>query len=176
MDESKTEENESKEIDYKGRSVSQWFRWIHLSIKIFLDGTKYTIPLQLFPLSVGIGLVKDTTVSTENWTDSLKFHLTRYPRQTARFQPRSARGELEMLMVMREIERSILESITNRASPFQVVGLTQNSISISQMMSWFKASRNSSCEETWPPQMQPGQAGRRVGADFRRAFTTLGRL
>ena len=58
MDESKTEENESKEIDYKGRSVSQRFPWIHLSIKGFLDGTKYTFLLQLFPLSVGIGLVR----------------------------------------------------------------------------------------------------------------------
>jgi len=68
----------------------------------------------------------------------------RYPRQTARFQPGSARPDLEMLMVMREIEKSIMESITNRALPFQGTA---------------------------------GETGRRVGgADFRRAFTTLGRL
>jgi len=70
----------------------------------------------------------------------------RYPRQTARFQPGSARPDMEMLMVMREIERSIMDSITNRALPFQ--GL-----------------------------QTAGETGRRVGgADFRRAFTTLGRL
>merc|ERR1712130_233880 len=64
----------------------------------------------------------------------------RFPRQTARFQPGSARRELEMLMVMREIEKSIMESISNRAAPFQ------------------------------------GTGHRVGGADFRRAFTTLGRL
>merc|ERR1711971_599691 len=70
----------------------------------------------------------------------------RYPRQTAMFQPGSARPDMEMLMVMREIERSIMDSITNRALPFQ--GL-----------------------------QTAGETGRRVGgADFRRAFTTLGRL
>merc|ERR1711971_1288370 len=67
----------------------------------------------------------------------------RYPRQTARFQPGSARPDMEMLMVMREIERSIMDSITSRALPFQ--GL----------------------------QTAGETGRRVGGADFRRAFTTL---
>jgi len=70
----------------------------------------------------------------------------RFPRQTARFRPGSAPGpELEMSMVMREIEKAIMESIANRVLPFQ-------------------------------QGMQSGVAGLRGAADFRRAFTTLGRL
>merc|ERR1719305_1921470 len=71
----------------------------------------------------------------------------RFPRQTPRFQPGSAGPELEMSMVMREIEKAIMDSIVNRVLPFQ-------------------------------QGMQSGVPGRRGGrsADFRRAFTTLGRL
>jgi len=70
----------------------------------------------------------------------------RFPRQTARFHPGgSSTSDLEMLMVMREIEKSIMESIANRAQRSQ----------------------------------QGKQSGVPTGvrsADFRRAFTTLGRL
>ena len=51
---------------------------------------------------------------------TVKFTFIRFPRQTARFRPGSAPGpELEMSMVMREIEKAIMESIANRVLPFQ---------------------------------------------------------
>ena len=50
--------------------------------------------------------------------------ILRFPRQTARFQPSSAGPKLEMLMVMREIEKSIMESITKRELTFQKVSFT----------------------------------------------------
>jgi len=70
----------------------------------------------------------------------------RFPRQTARFQPqtRTTRPDLEMLMVMREIEKSILETIDKG--------------------------------EAVPLQESTGTVPRSRVADFRRAFTTLGRL
>jgi len=90
-------------------------------------------------------LAEDHGAPQVDWNEEEK--RTRFPRQTPRFQPGSAGPELEMSMVMREIEKAIMDSIANRVLPFQQ-GM-QSGV--------------------------PGRRGGR-SADFRRAFITLGRL
>ena len=94
---------EEEESSYKGRCV-----------------TVIQLPcLQIFVMAL-------VNKNSEIYFYQILKNIIRYPRQTARFQPGSARPDLEMLMVMREIEKSIMESITNRALPFQGVSFTQS--------------------------------------------------
>merc|ERR1719341_1597666 len=83
-------------------------------------------------------LAEDHGAPQEDWNDEEK---------RTRFQPGSAGPELEMSMVMREIEKAIMDSIANRVLPFQ------------QGM------------QSGVPRLRGGRS-----ADFRRPFTTLGRL
>jgi len=139
-------------------AVEAWSRfWGWNLIKICIRTTQPSGPwcfslLQCFKILNGSNDEKDHRAPRSVWAEHFEDDETtnnyrgRFPRQTARFQPqtRTTRPDLEMLMVMREIEKSILETIDKgEAVPFQ--GST-------------------------------GTVPRSRVADFRRAFTTLGRL